>query len=294
MLHNSSIEDDNASMNFWKRWLTGFRRFRHHQQVTVHAAPCQAPISTSFSETPDLPLIHLRNYGRVYGQDQSINCYSHFSFIISTGFAPFLNNLSSPASITRFSTWRYRRTHQWDHTPIQASDTDHPPELSRRWHSEHNLRYWFRPRYPQSTMMGRPCGSTNGAKVLRCPPEMLRRLRRLNEAEIITLFTPFVPHPTSTTLAKDMDPFEPLGRALPRRVRHVPYRLENGMTEMHRDFLPSTGAVMIVICVTSNVLRYSAQAFELQVRFARDVAKQISCGDCVCECDAGFSRTCCH
>ncbi|KAF2855083.1 hypothetical protein T440DRAFT_514130 [Plenodomus tracheiphilus IPT5] len=122
-----------------------------------------------------------------------------------------------------------------------------------------------------------------GAKIVRCPPGILRRLQRLNEAEIITLFTPFVPHPTSTSLAKDMDPFEPLGRALPRRVRHVPYRLENGITEMHTDFLPTTGAVMIVICVTSNVLNYSAHAFEQQVKFARDMAKQIAHGDCIAE-----------
>ncbi|KAH9882908.1 hypothetical protein J1614_000274 [Plenodomus biglobosus] len=126
-------------------------------------------------------------------------------------------------------------------------------------------------------------GTSSSAKLVRCPPEILKRLQRLNEAEIITLFTPFVPHPPSTSLAKDMDPFEPLGRALPRRVRHVPYRLEHGMTEMHADFLPSTSAVMIVICVTSNVLGYSAHAFEQQVRFARDVARQIRCRDCITE-----------
>ncbi|KAI8943574.1 hypothetical protein NX059_001570 [Plenodomus lindquistii] len=131
--------------------------------------------------------------------------------------------------------------------------------------------------------MGHQRAGPSGTKVVRCPPEILRRLQRLNEAEIITLFTPFVPHPTSTSLAKDMDPFEPLGRALPRRVRHVPYRLENGMTEMHTDFLPTTGAVMIVVCVTSNVLSYSAHAFEQQIRFARDMAKQIRRSNCVAE-----------
>jgi hypothetical protein len=102
------------------------------------------------------------------------------------------------------------------------------------------------------------------------------RLRSLNEAEVITLFTPFVPHPPSTTLAKDMDPFEPLGRALPRRVRHVPYRLDHGMTEMHADFLPTSGAVVIVVCVTTNVLQYNSQAFEQQVKFARAIARRTS------------------
>ena len=123
--------------------------------------------------------------------------------------------------------------------------------------------------------------SAGDAKLVRCPKEMLERLRRLHEAEIITLYTPLVPHPPSTTLAKDMDPFEPLGQALPRRVRHVPYRLDYGMTEMHADFLPSSGAVIIVICVTANVLGHHAQAFEKQLQFARDVAGEIKESDAV-------------
>ncbi|CAG5152492.1 uncharacterized protein ALTATR162_LOCUS2792 [Alternaria atra] len=123
--------------------------------------------------------------------------------------------------------------------------------------------------------------STNAVKIVHCPSETLERLRRLNEAEIITLFTPFVPHPPSTTLATDMDPFEPLGRALPRQVRHVPYRLDHGMTEMHADFLPATGAVVVVICATTNVINHDAQAFEGQLRFARDMVKKISQSDIV-------------
>ncbi|KAF1938472.1 hypothetical protein EJ02DRAFT_446823 [Clathrospora elynae] len=117
--------------------------------------------------------------------------------------------------------------------------------------------------------------AAGNAKLVRCPPETLGRLRHLNDAEIITLFTPFVPHPPSTTLAKDMDPFEPLGRAIPRQVRHVPYRLDNGMTEMHVDFLPASGAVVIVICATANVLRYNDQASEQQLKFATDVSRKI-------------------
>jgi hypothetical protein len=113
------------------------------------------------------------------------------------------------------------------------------------------------------------------AELVQCPEGTLARLRRLHEAEVITLFTPFVPHPPSTTLAKDMDPFEPLGRALPRQVRHVPYRLDSGMTELHSDFLSASGAVIIVVCATDNVISSNAQAFEQQVDFARDMWMKI-------------------
>jgi hypothetical protein len=116
---------------------------------------------------------------------------------------------------------------------------------------------------------------SGAAKLVRCPHSLLSRLRKLHEAEIITLFTPFVPHPPSTTLAKDMDPFEPLGRALPRHVRHVPYRLDHGMTELHSDFLPASGAVVIAICATDNVISTNARAFEEQINFAKDVWKNI-------------------
>lgn len=68
-----------------------------------------------------------------------------------------------------------------------------------------------------------------------------------------------------------MDPFEPLGRALPRRVRHVPYRLDTGMTELHADFLPASGAVVIAICVTDNVMSRNHKAFDQQINFAREV-----------------------
>jgi hypothetical protein len=117
--------------------------------------------------------------------------------------------------------------------------------------------------------------SSSNAKLVRCPDGVLERLRRLNEAEVITLFTPFVPHSPSTTLAKDMDPFEPLGRALPRQVRHVPYRLDSGMTELHSDFLPASGAVVIVVCATSNIINNNPRAFEQQVNFARNIWRNI-------------------
>ncbi|KAF2243439.1 hypothetical protein BU26DRAFT_437131 [Trematosphaeria pertusa] len=124
------------------------------------------------------------------------------------------------------------------------------------------------------TALLQSASTAGGATFVRCPAESLSRLRSLNEAEIITLFTPFVPHPPSTDLAKNMDPFEPLGRSLPRQVRHVPYRLDHGMTQTHTDFLPASGAIIIVICSTENVTMHNPQAFEQQVRFARDVVKK--------------------
>lgn len=140
--------------------------------------------------------------------------------------------------------------------------------------------------YPAShtsafTTMLQGASTAGDAKLVRCPRGLLERLRHLNEAEIITLFTPLVPHPPTTTLAKDMDPFEPLGRALPRKVRHVPYRLDYGKTETHADFLPTSGAVVVVICATPNVLGYHAQAFEKQLQFARGIAREIKENDSV-------------
>ncbi|KAF1997183.1 hypothetical protein P154DRAFT_524992 [Amniculicola lignicola CBS 123094] len=73
-----------------------------------------------------------------------------------------------------------------------------------------------------------------------------------------------------------MDPFEPLGRSLPRQVRHVPYRLDNGMTDTHIDFLRSSGAILVVACSPESVLLYNAKAYELQTKFARDVAQKVS------------------
>ncbi|KAH7073755.1 hypothetical protein BKA63DRAFT_39987 [Paraphoma chrysanthemicola] len=120
-----------------------------------------------------------------------------------------------------------------------------------------------------------PCSTSGSATLVRCPEETLLRLRKLHEAEIITLFTPFVPHPPVSALAKNMDPFEPLGRALPRHVRHVPFRLEYGMTELHADFLPASGAVVVVICVTDNVLSSNPEAFQQQVNFAINIWRKI-------------------
>jgi len=71
-----------------------------------------------------------------------------------------------------------------------------------------------------------------------------------------------------------MDPFEPLGRALARHVRHVPYRLDPGMTETHADFLRSCGAIIIVVCSAENVTSGNPRAYEQQARFARDLLRK--------------------
>lgn len=113
------------------------------------------------------------------------------------------------------------------------------------------------------------------ATFVRCPPQTLNRLQTLNEAEVITLFTPVVPHSPSTTLVKDMDPFEPLGRALPRPVRHVPFRMDLGMTDLHQHFLSASGVVVVVICATENVLGHNPDAFERQLQFARNIARMV-------------------
>jgi hypothetical protein len=112
--------------------------------------------------------------------------------------------------------------------------------------------------------------------LVRDSSQAVTRLRHLNEAEVITMFTPFVPHPPGSSLAKDMDPFEPLGRALPRQVRHVPYRLDRGMTDTHADFLPTSGAIVVVICSPQNVLSHDPRAYERQTQFAQDAMKKVA------------------
>lgn len=47
------------------------------------------------------------------------------------------------------------------------------------------------------------------------------------------------------------------------------------MTELHSDFLPASGATVIVVCVTENVMCNNARAFEQQVDFARNIWRRI-------------------
>ncbi|PVH98727.1 hypothetical protein DM02DRAFT_30664 [Periconia macrospinosa] len=134
------------------------------------------------------------------------------------------------------------------------------------------------PKISNLTMLLQFNSTTGNPTLLRCPPPALSRLQHLNIAEFVTLFTPCVPHPPGTTLARNMDPFEPLGRAFQRKVRHLPYRLDNGMTETHRDFLSASGAIVLVICAPSNVLAFSPKAFEKQLEFCRDVVEEAEGG----------------
>ncbi|KAF2280412.1 uncharacterized protein EI97DRAFT_447931 [Westerdykella ornata] len=129
--------------------------------------------------------------------------------------------------------------------------------------------------HSSSRKMSSSSSTTPTAAIVRCPASTLRRLRHLKDREVVTLFTPVVPHPPSTTLAKDMDPFEPLGRALPGLVRHVPYRLDIGMTETHRDHLSSAGAIFVVVCATENITSRNAGALEKQARFASDLQNKV-------------------
>ena len=89
----------------------------------------------------------------------------------------------------------------------------------------------------------------------------------------LVLFTPAIP---STS---DIDPFEPLGRALSAyhgQVRHVPYLPTRGMTTTHSTFCSVAGSIVIVACqiiegygpISSASLRGQQHA----VRDIRDVA----------------------
>lgn len=76
----------------------------------------------------------------------------------------------------------------------------------------------------------------------------------LPRTSILVLLTPTVPrrNPNSPS-----DPFEPLGRALSRsfpRLRHVPYTLSAGLTDVHRPFLQRATAVVFVLCNTSSAM----------------------------------------
>ncbi|KAI4207368.1 MAG: hypothetical protein LQ346_000618 [Caloplaca aetnensis] len=78
---------------------------------------------------------------------------------------------------------------------------------------------------------------------------------------IVVLLTPTVPRrkPDSPS-----DPFEPLGRALSRsfpRIRHVPYTLSAGLTEVYLPFLQRATAVVFVLCNTSSAMIESQDEF---------------------------------
>lgn len=83
----------------------------------------------------------------------------------------------------------------------------------------------------------------------------------LARSSIVVLLTPTVPrrNPDSPS-----DPFEPLGRALSRsfpRIRHVPYTLSAGLTNVYLPFLQRATAVVLVLCNTSSAMIESQDEF---------------------------------
>ncbi|KAL9030073.1 MAG: hypothetical protein Q9196_001764 [Gyalolechia fulgens] len=85
----------------------------------------------------------------------------------------------------------------------------------------------------------------------------LTPLRDLPRTSIVVLLTPTVPRRNAS---RPSDPFEPLGRALSRsfpRLRHVPYTLSAGLTDVHVTFLQRATAVVFVLCNTSSAMSES-------------------------------------
>lgn len=73
----------------------------------------------------------------------------------------------------------------------------------------------------------------------------LRSFRSLKRGQSIVLFTPAVKNPTG----ENMDPFEPLGRALcdyHSGVKHVPYT-RTGFTLLHKELVHQADAVVFVL-----------------------------------------------
>ncbi|KAI4175446.1 MAG: hypothetical protein LQ343_001645 [Gyalolechia ehrenbergii] len=82
-------------------------------------------------------------------------------------------------------------------------------------------------------------------------------LRDLPRTSVLVLLTPTVPRRNASSPS---DPFEPLGRALSRsfpRLRHVPYTLSAGLTDVHVTFLQRATAVVFVLCNTSSAMTES-------------------------------------
>jgi hypothetical protein len=120
-----------------------------------------------------------------------------------------------------------------------------------------------------------PATNPGNLNIVRCSQQTLTRLQNLNQAEYIVLFNPWIPRPPqSDNLPPVTDPFGSLGQSL-GRIKHVPYTLQNGFTDYHRPFVPQAGAIVVVVCVTRNVLDWDADALQPQVQFAEDVGDEI-------------------
>lgn len=114
----------------------------------------------------------------------------------------------------------------------------------------------------------------------------LAAFRSLSEDENIMLFTPAVPNLDG----ENMDPFEPLGRALTayhERIKHVPFT-RDGFTAMHSSFLAYADAVIVVFAepMRGHDLGLSShannrevqQSLQSQIRFGRDVLQNLKRG----------------
>lgn len=96
---------------------------------------------------------------------------------------------------------------------------------------------------------------------------VLAELRDLPATSVLLLFTPVmvpfgflsynkrVAKPSEVSKARlekiDTDPFEHLGRALSKhhpRIRHVPYVLSVGLTDIHEAFMMQAGGIVVVTC----------------------------------------------
>ncbi|KAF2744455.1 hypothetical protein M011DRAFT_165431 [Sporormia fimetaria CBS 119925] len=104
---------------------------------------------------------------------------------------------------------------------------------------------------------------------------LLNHFRNLDATETTLLLSPVVPHPPSSELEKNMDPFEPLGRAFHRNVRHVPYRGDVGLRDTHRAHIRSAAAIVVVVCCTKLIVGLNPRAFETQTKFASAVVETV-------------------
>ncbi|KAI9786900.1 MAG: hypothetical protein M1839_005131 [Geoglossum umbratile] len=88
--------------------------------------------------------------------------------------------------------------------------------------------------------------------VVRADRSNMSVFSRLQETDIILLLTPVVrPIYSSDGISGPVDPFECFGQALASRhkkIRHVPYTLQNGITSVHMAFIKRAAAVILVTC----------------------------------------------
>jgi beta-N-acetylhexosaminidase len=88
--------------------------------------------------------------------------------------------------------------------------------------------------------------------VVRSDRSIMSVFSRLQETDIVLLLTPVVrPICSSNDTSAPIDPFECFGRALAlrhKRVRHVPYTLQNGITSFHVAFIKRATAVVLGTC----------------------------------------------